>query len=338
MKKTLIATAVSTALMAPIAVQAEPEVTVYGRVHQGIKLVDPDMGKSTTDFVGIGSRFGIKASSDLGNGMTASAQYEFATSSDKPGTGVASTRVAKVGVSGPFGSVDLGNQWGAYYNLVGVHVDPTFSVGGALYYLEAGPLRTANTIKYSNSFGPVSLELDARADDAGEQGGDGYAIGVGFALNDNISFAAGGDDNDHRTVTGAGVRVSFGNYWASYAHHAVEREAMPAMAAVPSDVTTTPITLGKAAVAAVTAADIKTNQIWLGGSFGNTSAMLGFGNGDMGGNSDTPGNDPSDVTLAVYHNMGGGLKLLYEAISQDVDDGPGKVDSVTHLFGIRLDF
>ena len=66
----------------------------------------------------------------------------------------------------------LVQQWGAYYNIAGVHVDPTFSVGGSLYYVDSalgadsgGPLRTANTIKYSNSFGPVSLELDARFDD-----------------------------------------------------------------------------------------------------------------------------------------------------------------------------
>jgi len=120
MKKTIIATAVSAALMAPVAVQAD--VTVYGRIHQGIKLVNPEVGDSTTDFVGIGSRFGIKASSDVGNGMTASARYEFGTVSDKGKDGVANTRIATVGVSGGFGSVNLGNQWGAYYNLVGVHL------------------------------------------------------------------------------------------------------------------------------------------------------------------------------------------------------------------------
>ena len=75
MNKTLIAAAVSAALMAPVAAQAD--VTLYGRIHQGIKIVNPEMGDSTSDFIGVGSRFGIKASSDLGNGLTASAQYEF---------------------------------------------------------------------------------------------------------------------------------------------------------------------------------------------------------------------------------------------------------------------
>ncbi len=303
MKKTLIATAVSAALMAPVAAQAD--VTVYGRVHQGIKLVNPEVGDSTTDFVGIGSRFGIKASSDLGNGMTASAHYEFATSSDTAGSGVASTRIATVGVSGAMGSITLGNQWSAWYNKVGVHVDPTFAVGGA-YHI--GPFRTANTIKYANSFGPISFEVDSRLD-SGSDGGDGYGIGANLALNDNISLAIGTNDTETSTQTGAAVQVSFGNYWASIAQQSNDPDA------------------GEA--------DPSTTQFWAGGSFGNTSAMIGMGSrdNDMG---DGAGNDPGDVTLGVYHNLGGGLKLLYEGHSNDSDD-MGK-DKTTHLFGIRLDF
>ncbi len=117
-----------------------------------------------------------------------------------PGAGVVSTRVATVGLSGAFGSVNLGNQWGAYYNQVGVHVDPTFWVGGAKYYLSDGPLRTPNTIKYSNSFGPVSLEVDARLDDSGKQGGDGHAAAGSIAVNDNITLAAGVDNTNSETA------------------------------------------------------------------------------------------------------------------------------------------
>ncbi len=310
MKKTLIATAVSAALMAPVAAQAD--VTVYGRIHQGIKFVNPEKGKSTTDFVGIGSRFGIKASSDLGNGMTASAQYEFATSTDAPRSGVVSTRVAKVGVSGSFGSIDLGNQWSAWYNIVGMHVDPTFSVGG-LYHI--GPFRTANTIKYSNSFGPVSLELDSRIDDAMDggaaNGGDGYAVAANIAVNDNISVAAGIDDTDARTLTGAAVKVSLGSYWASIARQSQDPDGPGAK---PS-----------------------TTSFWVGGSFGNTSAILGTGRRDNDGVDSDPGNDPGDITLGVYHDLGGGLKLLYEGNKNDVDGAAGG-DTTTHLFGVRLDF
>ncbi len=305
MKKTIIATAVSAALMAPVAAQAD--VTVYGRVHQGIQLVNPEVGDSTTDFINVGSRFGIKASSDVGNGMTASAHYEFTTSSDVPGAGVANTRIATVGVSGGFGSVTLGNQWSAWYNKVGVHVDPTFYVGPVAHI---GPFRTANTIKYANSFGPVSMELDVHLDDSGTEGGDGNALAASIAVNDNITLAAGVDNTkDGDSLTGAGIQVSMGNYWASVAQQSQDPDADN----VPEPSVT---------------------QLWVGGSFGNTSAMIGSGTHDM--DTGMMGSEPSAVVLGVYHNLGGGLKLLYEGKSSD-SDGMGK-DDTTHLFGIRLDF
>jgi len=189
-------------------------------------------------------------------------------------------------------------------------------VGGSTYYFgdssTYGPLRTGNTIKYSNSFGPVSLELDARVDDAGDGGGDGHAAAVSIAANDNITVAAGVDNvKDGVGHTGAAIKFSLGNYWASIASHKAD----------PDD---------------DKAAEPSTTQLWVGGSFGNTSAMIGMGSADMGGMDNTPGNDPGDVTLGVYHNLGGGLKLLYEGHSAD-SDGMGK-DKTTHLFGIRLDF
>ena len=118
MNKTLIAAAVSAALMAPVAAQAD--VTLYGQVHNGIAFLDTDGADSTTDFISVGSSARhSEASPDLGNGLTASAHYEFTTSADKPGDGVSNTRIATVGISGGFGSINLGNQWSAWYNLLG---------------------------------------------------------------------------------------------------------------------------------------------------------------------------------------------------------------------------
>ena len=306
MNKTLIAAAVSAALMAPVAAQAE--ATVYGRVHQGIAFVNNDEADSTTDFISVGSRFGIKGSSDLGNGLTASAHYEFTTSADTAGDGVSNTRIATVGLSGAFGSVNLGNQWSAWYNQLGVHVDPTFYVGGSHHI---GPFRTANTIAYSNSFGPVSIQADARID-SGDDGGDGNAVGASIAINENITLAAAIDDSDAGSLTGLAAQVSLGNYWASIAQQSSNPEG--------------------------DGADPSTVQLWVGGSWGNTSAMLGTGSHD-----DDAGGEPSDVTLGVYHDMGGGFKLLFESISKDTDgavddDGELVGDSSTHIFGVRLDF
>jgi predicted porin len=85
MKKNLIALAVSAAMVAPVAVMAD--ATVYGIGQVELTQYDPQASgsDSTTDVHdnhGMG-RVGVKASEDLGNGLTAIAGFEFkADSSD----------------------------------------------------------------------------------------------------------------------------------------------------------------------------------------------------------------------------------------------------------------
>ena len=310
MNKTLIAAAVSAALMAPVAAQAD--ATIYGRIHNGIAIADSDgPDGSTTDLNNGGSRFGIKASSDLGNGLTASAHFEFTADTDVPGAGVKNTRVGTVGLSGGFGSVKLGNQWGAYYNNAS-YLDPTYRSPGILYYDAAldtsGPLRTANTISYSNSFGPVSVQLDSRLNDT-DTNRDGFAAGATVAVNDMISIGAAIDDSRNTTLTALQGVVSFGNYSVALARHSVNPDG--------------------------DGADPSLNQVWVSGAWGNTSAQLGLGRADLDG-GDVAGNDPSGVTLGVYHSMGGGLTLMYEGGTRD-EDGAG-YDSTAHWLGMMYNF
>ena len=310
MNKTLIAAAVSVALMAPVAAQAEEDeksVTVYGRIHNGIAINDTDGADSKTDLNGAGGRFGIKASSDLGNGLTVSAHYEFGTITDKNGVGVDKTRVGTVGLSGGFGSIKLGNQWGAYYNNVW-RLDPTYTSPGILYYDNSGPTRTANTIAYSNSFGPVSIQLDSRIDDS-DGIRDGYAAGATIAVNDMISIAGAIDDGNDERLTALQAVVSFGDYYVALARHSVNPDGE--------------------------GADPSLNQVWVGGSMGNTSASLGLGRGNND-TGDMAGNDPSGVTLVVYHDMGGGLTLMYEGGTLDNDGAGG--DYTKHWLGMMYNF
>ena len=106
------------------------------------------------------------------------------------------------------------------------------------------------------------------------------------------------------------AQVSFGDYWASIANHSVDPEG--------------------------DGPDPSVTQFWVGGSFGNTSAMVGLGQGDADMGDDVAGNDPSDITLGVYHSLGGGFNLLYEGSKRDYDGAGG--DNTRHLFGVRLDF
>ncbi len=317
MKKTIIATAVSVALGAPVAAQAE--VTVYGFVHNMIHVSSSDGGPSTTNMSTRGSRFGFKASSDLGNGLTASLHQEFGILTDakigKSGddddadTTNLNTRIGTVGVSGGFGSINAGRQWSTLYNTIGVYMDPTSTVAIGGY---GGHYITSNTIQYTNSLGPVSVSLDARVDDAKDGEGDGSAIGVSVAAHPNVTLAAamdttngtgGGADTDK---TGFAVQVSMGNYYGSYAVHDKDTGT----------------------------ATTDYSVFLLGGSFGNTNAFIGFGNTD-----DNAGDESDTVTLHIDHAlMGSGLKLLYEGRSTDGNMDGDMNDSTDHVLGLKLSF
>lgn len=127
MKKTLVAIA---ALAAFGAASAQSSVTLYGRIEAGIGSQKTTQGGNTTTGVvgagfndqGItlrsggrtGSRWGLRGSEDLGGGMKANFTLEQGFNIDN-GTAVVAARqfhrTAKVGLSGGFGSLDVGRQY-----------------------------------------------------------------------------------------------------------------------------------------------------------------------------------------------------------------------------------
>lgn len=122
MKKSLIALAV---MAASGAAMAQSSVSVYG-------LVDVWLGntKATVDSTLLGngeakntvldsqgfntSRIGFKGTEDLGGGLKANFTIETAISPDRPTPTSIGSRVASIGLSGGFGSVELGKTWTPY--------------------------------------------------------------------------------------------------------------------------------------------------------------------------------------------------------------------------------
>ena len=322
MNKKLIAVAVASTLAAP-AVYAE--ITPYGRVNNAIDIKDSGDG-NTVDLSGVASRFGFKGSGDIGNGMTAIGRYEFATTTDKEQNNVADLRLGYVGISGGFGTITMGNQWSAYYNHFGTIASPTYSLGYIIYSsIAGGPFRTSNTIKYANSFGPVSLDVDVRLNESGEDNdvaeklnGDGFGVGLTVAPHEIVTLAVSFDSEENNNVTdevtgavstvedtdrvGIGAILNFGAFGAHIAHQTWEQGS----------------------------AEIDHTQVYLKGSFGKTSALLGFAQADTGTA------EPDSTFLGVYHNLGGGLRLWLETTTVDRDDGSD--DFTQTLLGMRIDF
>ena len=108
--------------------------------------------------------------------------------------------------------------------------------------------------------------------------------------------------------------------------------------------------------------DIDTTFIYGGGNFGEkTNWLIGYSEADDGrsasarvyplldADGNTAGNQPrygadavaetddsEQLTWGVYHNLGGGIKIYYEAT--DVDSENAGNDGARHFIGMRVDF
>ena len=76
-RTTAIAMAVAGTVAAPVAVQAGAD-EIYASARVGIEYKDGD-GSDTADFDirSVGSRFGARGETDLGNGLTGFGRYEW---------------------------------------------------------------------------------------------------------------------------------------------------------------------------------------------------------------------------------------------------------------------
>ncbi len=200
MKKSLIAIAVSSAFVAPMAAQAD--AGAYGRVNVGIANVnDEGVGTYGMDeglgMMNVSSRFGFAGSEDLGNGLSAIYKYELAVDATQASTQTAD-RLSYVGLEGDFGQLKLGRVWSAWYDYLGWNTDRSQFWGGTGYYgygggftgtnLNIGPTtRASDTVKYTYGGGgyssdPFTFTLEANMNPVSAGGNaEGDAFGGGQA-------------------------------------------------------------------------------------------------------------------------------------------------------------
>ncbi len=163
MKKTVAALAVLTVIAG--AAHAQSSVNLYGLVDvfvgkttekdkSGSVVTKTNPGTSLTSGGLNGSRWGVRGSEDLGGGLKATFQLEAGFSAD---TGVAAggfNRTSKVGLSGGFGSIEMGRQYTQMYQLVDgfdAQGTSTFSATNALFGNSLEPsVRWNNSIVYTS--------------------------------------------------------------------------------------------------------------------------------------------------------------------------------------------
>ena len=376
MNKKLIAAAVSAAVMVPVAAHAG-DAEIYGNITNSIHIDSPDGdGDNSTNIDTLGSRFGVKYSADLGNGLTANGKYEVKMNTGDGGDSFGDVRVATVGLSGGFGSVTLGTQWSSYFNTFGTLISPTYTVGHAA---SPGIFRTADTIKYANSFGPVSMELDYRineGDGSDEQDKGGFGIGFTLAPMDNLTIAVAHDRAENGSTAGTAARtkadVQADLKLANAAATLVGASLPVALNLLSNDPAATEVAVNTAAasrgidptanaVAATANDDTEYTGISATYNFGAVKVAVGLQEMEEGdtevdsqvlllsgnitektswllGLAEAEDQDDVETTSTnwgLYHSLGGGVTLGYEAKSIDKDDDSG---GDTHYLFMRVNF
>ena len=156
MKKSLIALAVAATVATPMAASAamlqaagdQSGIDLYGSIRpQWVSLGDDVI----TDG---GSRFGVKGSHDLGNGLSSFYRIEQKVSTanaEFPSGG----RLAYAGLKGGWGAIAGGQQWTPYYSIIGSPSDIFASAGLSNYNDTGGPFRAGNALTYALPTGMV---------------------------------------------------------------------------------------------------------------------------------------------------------------------------------------
>jgi predicted porin len=215
MKKSLLALAVFGAFAG--AAQAQSSVTLYGLIDSGVRYdtAAPITGgnDSKTAFIsGVlnTSRYGLRGSEDLGNGLKANFTLEGGFNAVGASSQAASSlfdRRAIVGLSGAFGAVDLGRTTHAGYDFAAagitdanglaydavlnttikgnaggvgnIKLNPVISVVGNT---NLGTTRSDNAVKYAGKFSDVQVTalygIGGVAGDAGQK--ESYSAGVAW--------------------------------------------------------------------------------------------------------------------------------------------------------------
>lgn len=214
MQRTLLVGALSATLST--LTLAQSNVTIYGRVDLSVAQ-QADAARNTELRNGSGSRFGLRGSEDLGDGLKAVFQLEHRFNAD---TGSAGDRFwegkSVVGLEGGFGRVTLGREENPAYTLSQNPADPwggdTVAGNGSLVAGRIGSTRYSNALNYRYaahglSFGAQMAESDGFTDRP-------YSLGLAYAagpLTLGLGFEnPGNPEDDWLTVSGGWNFGSFG--------------------------------------------------------------------------------------------------------------------------------
>lgn len=225
MKKTVLALAVLGAMSG--MAHAQSNVVVYGRVDAGVSHVTKEAtGTETGSRTGVdsgllsASRFGIRGTEDLGNGLNAAFTLEGGIALDNGGStqgGLLFGRKSTVGLTGKsFGTLDIGRR-----------KDFTDEVAGA--YASIGPFGTFTTRVHANNLDRVGGN---RANNMIYYSTPTFG---GFRANVSYGFGESADDSSIGQSWGFGANYDAGAFGIGFGYWQSKRGTDAAITASNSD-------------------------------------------------------------------------------------------------------
>jgi predicted porin len=181
---------------------AQAQVSVYGKVRQYVDNDKVGTAAAVTGLTNDSSRFGVKASEKLGNGLTATAVFETGVGADAPGATTIGDRESTLGLSGQGFAVRAGRATHSYDAAVGdfspindyaaftgtIHVKPTSRVQNAVFgSVNVGPA----TVRYDRAMSEVAGGTDVQAGSIGAKFGP-VAAGVARHTGSGSEYTAAG--------------------------------------------------------------------------------------------------------------------------------------------------
>jgi len=351
-KKTAIALAVAGAYGASLPAQAqETESGFYGFVNVSVDYAKEKNGGNPSNMflppnsdgdIHLGdqanSRFGFRGTTDLGNGMTAGARIEIGMGTSAFNRGSVredaanwDKRLAWVDLSGAFGTLKLGNQWGTLYEYLGYNTFRSHGFGASMWYeatkelnYDTYGLRVSDAVEYTYG--------------SGGYGSDPFtftAQGIFDQRNDDPNM--GDETLDAYTLAGA---ATFGNVTINAAYYGENNPggvAEPSLMGVGARFNVTDALLLSGTYMNVDrdvagSDDVSTIDLHGEYDFGNgLSGMVGYGM-----SSDDDNGDLDMIFLQLNKNLGAGTDIYveFETNSRDVAGG-GDPESTIVAVGMK---
>ena len=299
----------SNRLTAPSVVLAE--ATWYGSFRAGIDSRNNNPNETTLG--SFGSRWGVKGSNEISDGLSGVYRYEEALDL-RNATLSGGNRLSYVGLSGGFGTLTMGRIWGAAYNHYGSITDNSYWVGpSANVGTRIGP-----AVSYATSAGSLSMQVDAIME---RQDGE-----VNSKTVDQLMFGASMDFGAGK----AGLAYHSNSFGTTTKTVKVTKTGLAAQTSFGN----TRIYLGGVQTKTEGVAQKSTIYHMGGGtSLGDTgvSALL-----QIARRKDATGK-PTPVMLGLYKSLGGSSTVVFEALTNDKDNNRAKTKSSAVLF-LKVDF